>query len=461
MALDPVIAGGFRGIELQNPLETYGRVAQLQQMQQQNALAALKMDEYQRGLAEQNALRTAIRPDFDPTNPAHQAELYRAAPTLAPGLIEKALLTRKTVGELGKTEAETAAKRAEVQDKQLRALGIGLTNVKDNPTDEALNRAFATLEATGVNTAPFRAQFTQEPSIEARKQIIMNYATSHPEGRAALEFVRPKPEKVDLKDRVAFIDTNPNSPTYGKEVRPAEKVGVAPSLMTPEEEAQRVRIAVAGRQPREPSAPVAVVDPATGKTVYVSREEAIGKTPASAMEGLSPKEIQKREAALPQATSAVKSIESNADTFVKDLQALRNHPGLSQITGFVAGRAPGITGEGRAAQALFDKVVAKGGFQMLQSMRDASKTGGALGNVSNKDVSLLQSSFAAIDRKQNAPDVRAAIDAAISEIQGAKVRAREAYNDTYSYKQGGEAAPMPAAAPAAAPASAKPTVSNW
>lgn len=239
MPLDPVIAGGFRGIELQNPLETYGRIAQLQQMQQQNALAALKMDEYQRGLAEQNRLRTAIRPDFDPTNPAHQAELYRAAPTLAPGLIEKALLTRKTVGELGKTEAETAKTRAEVQDKQLRALGVGLTNVLKDPSDAALAQTFDTLDATGVDTKPFRAQFAQVPDAEARKQIIMNYATSHPEGRAALEFVKPRLKEVGTGATKKFIDENPNSPTFGKEVIPELKMAPTPGEMLTAETARR------------------------------------------------------------------------------------------------------------------------------------------------------------------------------------------------------------------------------
>jgi hypothetical protein len=37
----------------------------------------------------------------------------------------------------------------------------------------------------------------------------------------------------------------------------------------------------------------------------------------------------------------------------------------------------------------------------LQKIRDASKTGGALGNVSNKDVSLLESAVASLDQKQS------------------------------------------------------------
>jgi hypothetical protein len=213
-------------------------------------------------------------------------------------------------------------------------------------------------------------------------------------------------------------------------------------------------IKIAGRQPATPatpSAPVAVVDE-SGKTRYVSREEAIGKgmTPAAAFEGITPKEIQKREAALPAATSAVKGFESKSDSFVKDLIALRDHPGLSEITGFAAGRLPGITDAGRAAQALYDKVVAKGGFQALQDLRDASKTGGALGNVSNQEGKQLTASFAAIDRRQDVKDVQAALETAIADVQGARTRMREAYDDTYRYKseRGGAA---PAATSNAAP----------
>jgi hypothetical protein len=155
------------------------------------------------------------------------------------------------------------------------------------------------------------------------------------------------------------------------------------------------------------------------------------------MEGLPPKEIQKRESVLPQATSAVKGFEAKSDGFVRDLEKLRDHPGLNQITGLVAGRVPAVTGAGRAAQALYDKVIAKGGFQALQDLRDASKTGGALGNVSNQEGKQLASSFAAINRTQDTNDVKAALDQAIADVQGSRTRIREAYDQTYSYKSGG------------------------
>lgn len=149
---------------------------------------------------------------------------------------------------------------------------------------------------------------------------------------------------------------------------------------------------------------------------------------------INPKDLQKREAAYPQATSALKGFEEKADSFVKDIEKLRDHPGLSEITGIAAGRLPGLTANGRAAQALYDKIVAKGGFQALQDLRDASKTGGALGNVSNQEGKQLTASFAAIDRRQDAKDVKEALNQAIGDIEGSKTRLKDAYDMTYAYR---------------------------
>ena len=169
---------------------------------------------------------------------------------------------------------------------------------------------------------------------------------------------------------------------------------------------------------------------------------------------LAPKELQKREADYPAAKSAITGYETKADSFINDLKALRDHPGLSQITGFVAGRVPALTAEGRAAQALYDKVTAKSGFQTLQDLRSMSKTGGALGNVSNQEGKQLIASFAAVDRRQDAPDVQAALDQAISDVEGSKTRMREAFDTTYEYRNAapvstGGGAPVTGNSPAA------------
>jgi hypothetical protein len=203
--------------------------------------------------------------------------------------------------------------------------------------------------------------------------------------------------------------------------------------------------AAATRAPAQPSAPVAVIDPNTGKQIFVSREEALRNrmAPATALEGLSPKDMQKREAAFPQATLSVKSYESKTDSFIKELEALRDDPGLDQITGPVYGRTPSVSREGSRAQAAYNKIFAKGGFQALQDLRESSKTGGALGNVSNQEGERLERSVVGgLDRTQNTEDVKQGINDLINDIKTSKTRIRDAYDMTYEYRsQRGQAAP--------------------
>ena len=153
-------------------------------------------------------------------------------------------------------------------------------------------------------------------------------------------------------------------------------------------------------------------------------------------EGLTVRERQAREAKYPQATLAVKDFESSTGALIKDLETLKNHPGLDSITGFAAGRLPGITADGRAAESLLEKILSRGQFQELQKMRQASPTGGALGNVSDTENKALRAAFAALDRKQDKKDFVDAIDDALSGLSAAKSRVREAYDLTYEYRQG-------------------------
>ena len=183
---------------------------------------------------------------------------------------------------------------------------------------------------------------------------------------------------------------------------------------------------------------VEVVDPKNPtKTIIVTKAEAVANrlTPAKAIEGLTPQMRQNLEKSYPQATASLRGHISKTASFIKDIEALRNSEGLDSITGFAAGRAPGFTDAGRAAVALYDKVVAKGGFQVLQDMRDMSKTGGALGNISDRENTQLKAAFAAIDRKQSADDVRAALDNLIIELKGSVGRVKDAYDLTYEYRK--------------------------
>lgn len=159
---------------------------------------------------------------------------------------------------------------------------------------------------------------------------------------------------------------------------------------------------------------------------------------------LAPKELQAREAKYPMATQAIKTVESKADRLIQDIETLKNHPGLDSITGTVYGRTPSATKEGRAAQALYDSIVARGGFQELAAMRAASPTGGALGNVSNQEGQQLKDAFGTLNRTQDAADLRKQLGRVADDVRGAKTRVREAYDMTYDYKAGAAPTTPPA-----------------
>jgi hypothetical protein len=210
------------------------------------------------------------------------------------------------------------------------------------------------------------------------------------------------------------------------------------------------QLAEAGRPPAQPKSPgssVAVIDPATNKTIFVSHEEAQTRrmTPASAGEGLAPKEIQKREASFPKWTAAVRSFETQADTLVTNLTKLRDNPGLSGITGIIYGRTPAITAEARSAKADLDNILARGGFAELAAMRQASPTGGALGNISNQEVKYLRDAFGALDTAQDTDTFKQKIDDVIAQLTTSKRNVREEYDNTYEYRTSRGGAP---AAPA-------------
>ena len=440
--LNALIAQGYQFQPPPDPFAQYAKMQQLDQGEQANQLNRMKMQEYQRGMEETNALRR-----LDPSSPTYLADVTRISP-------EKGFAFAKL-----KQEAKTAGTESDIKSTKLLADKLAMLpdayRMADTP--EAYLQLHKSVHADPVigpylesmGATPEKGLATLQNAVQTGKFDELRLKSMQSVSQI-LEGM--KPMTVAASSSVY----NPKTGTFTQAPAAPEKPAAPPVSIAEYERAktdpnfmrflqERAAAQRAPATPATPAAPVAVVDPVTGKQVLVSREEAISKrlTPAAAMESLPPKEIQKREAALPQATSAVQGFESKSDKFIADLKALRDDPGLENITGAIFGRTGSVTREGSRAQALYDKVVAKGGFQALQDLRDASKTGGALGNVSNQEGKQLTASFAAIDRRQDAADVRAAIDQAIADIEGTKTRVREAYDSTYSYKSG--ATPAPAA----------------
>lgn len=159
-----------------------------------------------------------------------------------------------------------------------------------------------------------------------------------------------------------------------------------------------------------------------------------------------------REKAYPNASAAYRSANNDIDRLIQDLKTLSAHPGLSAITGGVQGRLPSVSKDATAAQALLDKILAKGQFRSLQALRDASPTGGAVGNVSDKEGQALRDSFGALSQTQQDEDFREQINATIGDLEFSKRNIGAAFSDEYAYR-----AP---ATPPAAPPSGSPSIDD-
>jgi len=156
-----------------------------------------------------------------------------------------------------------------------------------------------------------------------------------------------------------------------------------------------------------------------------------------------------------QDTAALGSMQSDLDRLAAEASRLKGHPGLSKATGamaFVPGVGGAMTIPGTDAanfKAGLETLKSQVAFGVLQNMRNNSKTGGALGQVSDKEGQLLMANLAALDRAQSVDEFTGSLDRILKYTESAKDRLREAYNLKHGNSSKQRSA---AAAPAARPA---------
>ena len=462
MPIDPSIALGVRPLEVANPLNQLAQVSQIQASQRQGEVAQMQLEQLKQDREEMQKLQQdLLAKGGNPDLRALAATLMKSPKHVTQGveLLQKLDEQDRYEATLKKIYGggATAPAASPMAPAQPGALGSGTFGVMPAPAAAPTNA----LAPAAPAAAPSNALINQPNSpeqLESRIAMLAPFA-NRPGVQAQISGLQA--QLTELRKPVVAA---PGSTIYGAGGNVIANVPAQPTELQRNYEYAKKQgytgnifdyerdIKVAGRTPATPptpAAPVAVVGE-DGKTRYVSREEAISKgmTPANAFEGITPKEIQKREAALPQAKASVTGFEAKTDQFIKDLEALRDDPGLNDITGPVYGRTPSVSRTGSRAQALYNKIFAKGGFQGLQDLREASKTGGALGNVSNEEGRRLEASVVGgLDRTQHIDDVKAGINALIEDLKVSKARVRNTFDETYQYKSerrgAGSAAPAP------------------
>lgn len=172
MPINPNIAMGYQGVQLNNPLDAYAKMSQIQGAQNQNALAQYQLAAAQRADAGQNALSSAVKDSIDPTT----------------GEVNVNALTRK-LGEAGqggmipevlKKYQDAANAKTTGQKAKIELLGSALDQYKkeidsiDPASPDAAKRAYALHMA---NHAPGSviSEALRPPIEAAAKQAGMTY----------------------------------------------------------------------------------------------------------------------------------------------------------------------------------------------------------------------------------------------------------------------------------------------
>ena len=202
MPLNPSIALSAAPVQFPDPLANYARVMQIQQAQNQNALAQYQLAAAQREGEIKNQLLA-----LNPSDPDYINQVKRVNPALGSELELRA--TQQAREERMGREAQAKAFHSNIQSFQAMSRDASL-----NPTDDAIKALGKRAVDLGINS--------------------MQDATAHTTHLLGLP----------MEQRTALL----------------QQVGSAPppwqrsTLLTPAEEAQRIRIAQASHPPKESAA---------------------------------------------------------------------------------------------------------------------------------------------------------------------------------------------------------------
>lgn len=210
MALDPNIALQVRPFQMESPVNALGQMYQLQGAQQANQLNAMKMAEYERARQEEEGVRNYL------------AGADIKAPETRAGLATKfgktGLGYAKALAEQENAALEQKIKQIDYTAKVTDAAASIYGTVKDDATWQAAKPKLAALGGD-----PNKLPETYDPNFVRQEMLAATKVKDQ------LTLFAPKPKEVKRADgSIIFLDENPNSPSYGKEVLPSQATGMTP-----------------------------------------------------------------------------------------------------------------------------------------------------------------------------------------------------------------------------------------
>ena len=147
------------------------------------------------------------------------------------------------------------------------------------------------------------------------------------------------------------------------------------------------------------------------------------------------REMGERQAGAPKAAAALESANVKSDVLIDTIARARRlvGPMTTGLPGAALSNIPGTSA--RDLSALTDTLKANAGFQELQTMRDNSPTGGALGQVAVQELAMLQATITSLEQAHTAAQFSQALDNFEKFVVGSKERRKAAYDATYGGAQ--------------------------
>lgn len=219
--LNALIAQGAQFRQPVDPFMQYAQMQQLQQGEQANQLGQLKMQEYQRGLQEQEGVRNYLKstPNFDPANPVHQSGLMQVAPATAPKLLESFLTAKKTAVDIGKTTMETATGDYALKIKKAEKAidDIGSLNTAEEAA-ASIDRHIANGDLDPQKGAILKTKLAEKPFKAWQQEMLLGILGA----KDQLEATASKPVEKTNGQIKWMEEGNPRLPNFG------QSIGAAP-----------------------------------------------------------------------------------------------------------------------------------------------------------------------------------------------------------------------------------------
>jgi hypothetical protein len=413
MAIDPNIALGVRGIELQNPLNALAQFSQIQNAQNQNAMAQLQMREAEAAAQEKNMLRR-----LDPTAADYESQLFKVSPQLG-------INFRKEQAATEASRAATTSSLATAAKAKQTLLGQALRDISGRPSDANITAHTEDIQASPLFSPEEKAKalVTQQTLLAIPFDQRQAYLAS--QGASASE-LKPSTQTVnrsggtDIVQVPAFSGAPTTVGSYADVPLPANV------------QAQKIEIARQSRPPAQPRAeqpPVAVIDPATGQSIFVSREEALRNrmqpaANAPALKPLTEGQAVQLRAAVAKDYKAASTALSQIDDLLASADAVKTSPGLSAATGFTGKFLPSFP-EGGAAQAETRLANLRGKVTALGKATAAMS--GAIGSIANQEWKILADQIAVLDEVKGKGPLLEQIALLEEQAKGAAARIRDTY----------------------------------